>query len=121
MPGITPLYSVKLQSSLDLNDQGLTGTVNAKRFTPNTIGASNKTIDASDIGRLLIFTGTRTLTFDNNIAGVTAGDTFTATSDNTLSHTGAATVHDSFEDSYLNSIIQFIYLGDNAWFKLNIN
>jgi hypothetical protein len=122
MPSITPLHSVKLQSSLDLNNQGLTGTSQAKIFVPKNIGASNKTIDVSDIGRLLKFSGSRTLTFNNNITGVTAGDTFTVTSDSAgFAPAGAATVHDSFADSYLNSITQFIYVGGNTWFKLNIN
>jgi hypothetical protein len=121
MSSITPLYNVKLQSSLDLNSQVLTGTTHAKRFDVKTIGASNRTIVVSDMGRLLQFSGSRTLTFNNDITGITAGDTFIATSDAALNIAGAATVHNSFADLDQNSISQFIYVGSNTWFKLNIN
>jgi hypothetical protein len=122
MPGTTPLYNVKLQSSLNLNSQGLTGTNSAKRFVVKDVGATGKTIDVSDMSRLLKFSGARTITLNNNISGVTAGDTFTASSDSNLSYAGSATKIDSLIGSPVDdSIIQFIYTGSNTWVILNAN
>ncbi len=122
MPGTTPLYNLQLQSSLNLNNQVLTATTPAKRFVEKSIGAANKTIDISDMGRLLKFSGARTITLNNNISGVTAGDTFTASSDSNLSYAGSATKIDSLIGSPVDdSIIQFIYTGSNTWFILNAN
>ena len=121
MPGTTPLYNTKLQSSLDLNNNGLTGNNAAKRFIFKEIGATGKVIDVSDMGRLLRFSGSRIITLNNNIAGVTAGDTFTATTDSAINWNGTANIFNSFYDSYANSIIQFIYTGSNNWFVINSN
>jgi hypothetical protein len=121
MPGTTPLYNAKLQSSLDLNNKGLTGNNAAKRFIFKEIGATGKVIDVSDMGRLLRFSGNRIITLNNNIAGVTAGDTFTATTDSSIDWNGTANIFNSFYDSYSNSIIQFIYTGSNNWFVINSN
>jgi hypothetical protein len=121
MPGTTPLYNVKLQSALDLNGQGLTGTTPSKRFILKNIGASDKTIDVSDMGRLLKFSGSVNLSLNSSIAGVTAGDTFIATTDSLLNLTGTATRLNCFVDSYADAITQFVYLGSNTWGVLNIN
>lgn len=120
MPGSTPLYNVKLQSSLDLASKTLTATNPAKRFILKDIGAVNKVIDVTDMGRLLKFTGNRTITLNNNITGVVAGDTFTATSNSNIAFDGSATRHDSYT-SLLDSITQCIYLGDNTWIILASN
>lgn len=122
MPGVAPLYNTKLQSSLDLNSQALIDTNAAKRFILKDIGANNKIIDASDMGRLLKLTGIRVITLNNNISGIEAGDTFTVTnSTNNLSLTGSATRYYSFYDTIANSALQFIYIGDNIWIILNTN
>lgn len=121
MPGTTPLYNLQLQSSLNLNNQVLTATTPAKRFVEKSIGAANKTIDASDMGRLLKFSGARTITLNNSIAGIAAGDTFTVYSDSNLNFTGTAVKLLCFSDSYYSAITQLVYAGSNTWFILNAN
>lgn len=122
MPGITPLYNVKLQSSLNLASRPLTATNPAKRFILKDIGAANKVIDVTDMGRLLKFTGNRIITLNSNITGVVAGDTFTVTTDDTsISTFGTAAVNSSFDGSYINAILQFIYVGSNTWIIINAN
>jgi hypothetical protein len=121
MPSVTPLYNVQLQSSLNLNNQGLTGTNSAKRFVFKDVGATGKTIDASDMGRLVKFSGAQTVTINNDIPGVTAGDTFTVSSTVSLSYGGSATRIDSFFDSSNNAVSQLIHVGNNTWIILNVN
>jgi ribulose kinase len=121
MPSISPLYNVKLQSSLDLNTQSLARTNSAKRFILKNLGAGNRIIDASDISRLLKFNGARTITLNNNIVGVVAGDTFTATTDTIFYFDGSATRLNSFVDSTSDAIYQFIYVGNNTWIIINAN
>lgn len=121
MPGTTPLYNVTLQSSLNLNSQGLTGTTPAKRFVEKNIGAANKTVDASDMGRLLKFTGSRVLTFNSNISGVTAGDTFTVYSGSGMTYAGAATIINSLYENSSYGIAQLVYVGSNTWLIINAN
>lgn len=121
MPGTTPLYNLQLQSSLNLNNQVLTATTPAKRFVEKSIGAANKTIDISDMGRLLKFSGDRTIILNSNISGIVAGDTFTVSSDLNLNFTGTAVKLPCFSDSYSNAITQLVYVGSNTWFILNAN
>lgn len=124
MPGITPLYNVKLQSSLNLASRPLTATNPAKRFILKDIGAANKVIDVTDMGRLLKFTGNRIITLNSDITGVINGDTFTATTDGTnisIDGTAISTVFSSFDSSYRNAIAQFIYVGSNIWIIINAN
>lgn len=124
MPSSTPLYNVKLQSSLNLNNQLLLNSDSAKKYTLEYVGAANKTLDFSDIGSLLIFSGNRTLTIDSaSIGGITAGDSFTMTSSGTItvSATGGISILDSVDNSTTYNITQLVYSGSNVWIKINTN
>lgn len=127
MPAITPLNNIKLQSSLNLNNQLLLNTNRAKAYTLKNIATSSKTLDASDISSLLFFSfnGSSTLTINANISGVFAGDSvFTLSLSNvTILGGGGAVVVDSLDNSINNSfnVIQLIYLGSNKWLKINTN
>jgi len=122
MPSISPLYNAKLQSSLDLNTQPLVGTNPAKRFILKNIGAANRVVDVSDMSRLLKFSGSRTITLNNNITGVVAGDTFTLGTDSgSIFFVGTATLRNYFSGSYFENIIQCVYVGSNTWIIINAN
>lgn len=127
MPATTPLNNIKLQSSLNLNNQLLLNTNRAKAYTLKNIATSSKTLDASDIGSLLFFSfdGTTTLTINANISGVFAGDSvFTLPLSNvTILGGGGAVVVDSLDNSINNNfnVFQLIYLGSNKWLKINTN
>lgn len=127
MPAITPLNNIKLQSSLNLNNQLLLNTNRAKAYTLKNIATSSKTLDASDIGSLLFFSfnGSSTLTVNTNISGVFAGDSvFTSSPFNVaIPSGGAVVVVDSLDNSINGSfnVIQLIYLGSNKWLQINTN
>jgi ribulose kinase len=122
MPSVSPLYNAKLQSSLNLNTQPLAGTNPAKRFILKNIGAANRVVDVSDMSRLLKFSGSRTITLNNNITGVVAGDTFTLGTDSSaMFFAGTATLLNYFSGSYFENIIQCVYVGSNTWIIINAN
>ena len=125
MPSVTPLNNIKLQSSLNLNNQLLLNTNRAKAYTLKNLGATNKTLDVSDIGCLLLFNGNRYITINASITGVSAGDSFFAVDEIGILITlgGGVTLIDSGDYSANSdfNVLQFIYLGSNIWLKINTN
>jgi hypothetical protein len=125
MPSVTPLNNIKLQSSLNLNNQLLLNTNIAKAYTLKNLGATNKTLDVSDIGCLLLFNGNRYITINASITGVSAGDSFFAVDESGILITlgGGVTLIDSGDYSANSNfnVTQFIYLGSNTWLKINTN
>ena len=125
MPSVTPLNNIKLQSSLNLNNQLLLNTNRAKAYTLKNLGATNKTLDVSDIGCLLLFNGNRYITINASITGVSAGDSFFAVNEIGILITlgGGVTLIDSGDYSANSNfnVLQFIYLGSNIWLKINTN
>jgi hypothetical protein len=123
MASISPLYNVKIQGTLNLNDQALLNNNNAKVFPTKVIGASNKTLDATDMGKLLKFTGSRTLTVPVSLSGVVEGDNFLFTSDGTMTvqQSGGATLINGGIDTNPNATTQVIYIGSNIWLLMNTN
>lgn len=127
MPSVTPLNSIKLQSSLNLNNQLLLNTNRAKAYTlKNFLGTGNRTLVASDIGCLLLFNGYRYITINVNISGVSAGDSFfVAFFDGGLLDTAVGVnIIDSGDYSLGNAnfnVFQLIYLGSNKWIRINTN
>jgi len=125
MPSVTPLNNIKLQSSLNLNNQLLLNTNIAKAYTLKNLGATNKTLDVSDIGCLLLFNGNRYITINASITGVSAGDSFFAVDEIGILITlgGGVTLIDSGDYSASSNfnVLQFIYLGSNIWLKINTN
>ena len=125
MPSVTPLYNVKLQSSLNLNNQLLLNTNRAKAYTLKNLGETNKILDASDIGCLLLFNGNRSITINANISGVSAGDSFFVANEiDIIIDLGIGVTLIDSGDYSANSnfnVLQFIYLGSNTWLKINTN
>jgi hypothetical protein len=122
MPAVVPLHNIKLQNSLNLNSQSVTGGTPAKRFVFKAVPPDvSKVIDASDMGRMLQYSGGSSVTLNTNITGVAAGDTFTVTAPFAPSVGGSATIINSFSDTLFNSVRQFIYIGNNTWIVLNPN
>jgi hypothetical protein len=125
MPSVTPLNNIKLQSSLNLNNQLLLNTNRAKAYTLKNLGATNKTLDVSDIGCLLLFNGNRYITINASITGVSAGDSFFAVDEIgiLIPLGGGVTLIDSGDYSANSdfNVLQFIYLGSNIWLKINTN
>jgi hypothetical protein len=125
MPSVTPLNNIKLQSSLNLNNQLSINTNRAKAYTLKNLGETNKILDASDIGCLLLFNGNRYITINASITGVSAGDSFFVANDIGILITlgGGVTLIDSgdYSANYNFSVLQFIYLGSNTWLKIDTN
>jgi hypothetical protein len=119
MASVNPLYNIKLQGTLNLNNQALLNNTEAKAYSPKNIGAVNKTLDASDMGRALIFSGSRTLTIGPNISGVTSGDNFLAgtssSSQLTFSNTGGVIFRTSELIWQSPNFLKLIYLDGNVW------
>jgi hypothetical protein len=125
MPSVTPLNNIKLQSSLNLNNQLSINTNRAKAYTLKNIATSSKTLDVSDIGCLLPFSGYRYITINVNISGVAAGDSFFVAffDGGFLDPAVGVTIIDSFDYpiSADFNVFQLIYLGSNTWLKINTN
>jgi hypothetical protein len=122
MPAVVPLHNIKLQNSLNLNSQSVTGGTPAKRFVFKAVASDTpKVIDVSDMGRMLQYSDSNSVTLNANITGVVAGDTFTVTAPSAGSAVGNATIINSFSDTLFNSVRQFIYIGNNTWIVLNTN
>lgn len=124
MASVNPLYNIKLQGTLNLNNQALLNNTEAKAYSPKNIGAVDKTLDASDIGRSLIFSGYRTLTIGSDISGVTAGDSFLVGTSSgaqlTLNNVGVSIRTSEFSWQSPN-LLKLIYLGGNAWLACQNN
>lgn len=124
MASVNPLYNIKLQGTLNLNNQALLNNTEAKAYSPKNIGAVDKTLDASDIGRSLIFSGYRTLTIGPDISGVTAGDSLLVGTSSgaqlTLNNVGVSIRTSEFIWQSPN-LLKLIYLGGNAWLACQNN
>lgn len=124
MPSSTPLYNIKLQSSLDFNNQALNNNNASKAYTLKGVTGTSKTIDVSDMGRTLVFEGsTPTLTINNSIAGVTAGDSFiVTTASGGLTVSGSATQLGVENLTYSTwNLYQFICRSSTSWIVINSN
>lgn len=127
MASVNPLYNVKLQGTLNLNAQALLNTTEAKIYKIKNIGANNKTLDASDIGRFLFFSGDRVLTINASIEGITEGDSFLVGTNSNLGvvHlTPGSGVGLRQGVEYLwrsPNQVQLIYIGNNIWLACNTN
>ena len=125
MASVNPLYNIKIQGTLNLNNQALLNNTEAKAYSPKNIGAVNKTLDASDIGRSLIFSGGRTLTIGTDISGVTAGDSFLAGTSSgaqlTLNNTVGVSIRTSEFSWQSPNLLKLIYLGGNVWLACQNN
>jgi hypothetical protein len=124
MPSVTPLNNIKLQSSLNLNNQLLLNTNRAKAYTLNNLGSGSisRDLNASDIGCLLFVDGTLNLTINNNITGISSGDSVFVAAANIIV-SGPVSIRDSGDYSANSgyNIFQLIYLGANTWLYINTN
>ena len=124
MPSVTPLNNIKLQSSLNLNNQLLLNTNIAKAYTLKNLGSGSisRNLNASDICCLLFVDGALNLAIDNNITGISSGDSVFVASANTII-SGPVTIIDSGDYAAVSNynVLQFIYLGSNIWLKIDTN
>jgi hypothetical protein len=126
MPSVTPLNNIKLQSSLNLNNQLSINTNRAKAYTLKNLSTVSPILVASDIGCLLPFSGYRYININANISGVAAGDSFFVAffDGGFLDPAVGVTIVDSGDYSLGSAnfnVFQLIYLGSNIWIRINTN